>query len=99
MKCSNIIKRRCNIEKFKLQLSKLMDKYNFEVIEFNYYNKIFGNIVLRIKKEDKELNFVTDRGEIYCNSELLCDYEYLRKENKTTPQKLLEVIELKLNTI
>lgn len=87
------------MEKFKLQLSKLMDKYNFEVIEFNYYNKIFGNIVLRIKKEGKELNFVTDRGEIYCNSELLSDYEYLRKENKTTPQKLLEVIELKLNTI
>ena len=67
------------MEKFKLQLSKLMDKYNFEVIEFNYYNKIFGNIVLRIKKEEKELNFVTDRGEIYCNSELLCNYEYLRK--------------------
>ena len=87
------------MKKFKLQLSKLMDKYNFEVIEFNYYKKIFGNIVLRIKKEDKELNFVTERGEIYCNSEFLCNYEYLRKENKTTPQKLLEVIELKLNTI
>ena len=54
---------------------------------------------MRIKKEGKELNFVTDRGEIYCNGELLSDYEYLRKENKTTPQKLLEVIELKLNTI
>ena len=87
------------MKEFKLQLSKLKDKYNFEVIEFNYYKQIFGNIVLRIKKEDKELNFVTDSGEIYCNSELLCDYEYLRKENKTTPQKLLEVIELKLNTI
>ena len=56
-------------------------------------------MVLSIKKEEKELNFVTDRGEVYCNGELLCDYEYLRKENKTTPQKLLEVIELKLNTI
>ena len=50
-------------------------------------------------KGEKELNFVTDRGEIYCNSELLWDYEYLRKENKTTPQKLLEIIEFKLNTI
>lgn len=87
------------MKKFKVQLSKLMDKYNFEVIEFNYYNRIFGNIVLRIKKGEKELNFVTDRGEIYCNSELLCDYEYLRKENKTTLQKLLEIIEFKLNTI
>lgn len=76
-----------------------MDKYNFEVIEFNYYKQIFGNIVLKIKKEEKELKFITDRGEIYCNSELLCDYEYLRKENKTTPEKLLELIELKLNII
>ena len=87
------------MKKFELQLSKLMEKYNFEVIEFNYYKQIFGNIVLIIKKEEMELNFVTDRGEIYCNSELLCDYEYLRKENKTTPQKLLELIELKLETI
>ena len=86
------------MKKFELQLSKLMEKYNFEVIEFNYYKQTFGNIVLKIKKE-KDLNFVTDRGEIYCNGELICDYEYLRKENKTTPQKLLEVIELKLNTI
>ena len=82
---------------FELQLSKLMGKYNFEVMEFKYYEQIFGNIVLRIKKEEKEWKFVTDRGEIYCNSEYLCDYEYLRKENKTTPQKLLEIIELKLN--
>lgn len=86
------------MKKFKSQLSKLKDKYNFEVIEFNYYKRIFGNIVLRIKKE-KELNFVTDRGEIYCNGELLCDHEYFRKENKTTPEKLLELMELKLNTV
>ena len=86
------------MKKFELQLSKLMEKYNFEVIEFNYYKQTFGNIVLKIKKE-KDLNFVTDRGEIYCNGELICDYEYLRKENKTTPQKLLEVVESKLSTI
>ena len=41
------------MKKFKLQLSKLMDKYNFEVIEFNYYKQIFGNIVLKIKKMKK----------------------------------------------
>lgn len=87
------------MEKFKSQLSKLMDKYNFEVIEFNYYKKIFGNIVLKIKKEEKELNFITDRGDIYCNSELLCNYDYIRKENKKTTDKLLEMVELKLNTI
>lgn len=87
------------MKKFKLQLLKLMDKYSFELIEFSYYKKIFGNIVLKIKIEENELSFITDRGEIYCNSELLCDYEYLRNENKTTPQKLLELIELKLNII
>lgn len=45
------------MKKFKVQLSKLMDKYNFEVIEFNYYNRIFGNIVLRIKKRRKRIEF------------------------------------------
>ena len=84
---------------FELQLSKLMNKYSFEVIEFNYYKQIFGNIVLKIKKGEKELTFITDRGEIYCNSELLCDHEYLREKNKTTPQKLLEIIELEFKAI
>lgn len=59
------------MEKFKLQLSKLMDKYNFELIEFSYYKKIFGNIVLKIRINEKEFYFITDRGDIYCNNKLL----------------------------
>jgi hypothetical protein len=58
---------------------------------------VFGNIILKIRFKEKELYFVTDRGDIYCNGELLCDYEYLRNEDKTTHQKLVELIELKLN--
>ena len=52
-----------NLSNYSLTFSHIqkhtMDKYNFEVIEFNYYNKIFGNIVLRIKKEDKDSNSIS----------------------------------------
>ena len=37
------------MKQFKSQISKLMDKYNFKILEFNYYKKVFGNIVLKIK--------------------------------------------------
>lgn len=87
------------MRKFKVQLLELMDKYNCELVEFSYYRKVFGNIVLKIKIEEQEFCFITDRGEIYFNSELLCSYEYIRKENKTTPQKLLELLELELKQI
>ena len=84
---------------FKLELTKILDKYGCELIDFHYYKKVFGNIVLKIVLKDKELNFVTDRGEIYCNGELLCNYDYLKNENKTTSQKLIELMDLKLKLI
>lgn len=91
--------RKQIIKEFESELGKLLKKYNCELIDFEYYHRIFGNMVLTIRFRDITLDFVTDRGEIYCNGEFLCDYEYLRRENKTTPQKLLEQIELKLKTI
>lgn len=87
------------IEKIKKEISNLVLKYNGELVNFEYHKKVFGNIVLEIKCNEKSLCFVTDRGEIYCNGQLLCTYDYLRNENKTTPQKLLEIIEIQLNNV
>ncbi len=84
------------MKQFELNLKKLLSTYNCKLISYQYFKKIFGNIVLKIRCIENELNFVTDRGEIFCNGVLLCTYEYIKKENKTTPQKLLEQIELKL---
>ncbi len=84
------------MKQFELNLTKLLSTYNCELISYQYFKKIFGNIVLKIRCLENELNFVTDRGEISCNGVLLCTHEYIKKENKTTPEKLLEQIELKL---
>lgn len=84
------------MKQFELNLTKLLSTYNCELISYQYFKKIFGNIVLKIRCQENELNFVTDRGEISCNGVLLCTHEYIKKENKTTPEKLLEQIELKL---
>ena len=84
------------MKQFELNITKLLSTYNCELISYQYFKKIFGNIVLKIRCLENELNFVTDRGEISCNGVLLCTHEYIKKENKTTPEKLLEQIELKL---
>lgn len=84
------------MKRFESDLKKLLSTYDCELINYQYFKKIFGNIVLKIRCLEHDLNFVTDRGEISCNGVLLCTYEYIKKENKTTPQKLLEQIELKL---
>lgn len=87
------------IEKIKTEIIDLISRYNGELIDFEYHKKVFGNIVLNLKCNEKILSFVTDRGEIYCNGQLLCGYEYIKTENKTTPKKLLEIIEMQLNNI
>ena len=87
------------MKQFELDLEKLLNKFNFELIEHQYFEKAFGNIVLKIRYQENELTFVTDRGEISCNDKLLCTHEYMKNENKTTPQKLLEQIELELVAI
>lgn len=65
-------------------------------IDFEYYEKAFGDIVLKIKYHDKELAFSTDRGDIYYNSDLVCNHEYMKSERKIILQKLKGIIEGKL---
>jgi len=77
-------------------IEDLLEKYGCELICFDYNEKVFGNIVLEIKYKNQKLTFITDRGEIYCNGEFLLDGEYFRSENKSTSQKLFELIEIKL---
>ncbi len=86
-------------KKIKKDINILLEKYDSEMILFEYYRKYFGNILLIIKCNDQELEFVADRGEIYCNNDFLCLNDYIRKEKKTTEEKLLELIELKLEEI
>ncbi|MBQ7761384.1 MAG: hypothetical protein IJ400_04940 [Clostridia bacterium] len=85
--------------KTKNEINSMLKKYNCELIEFTYYEKVFGNIVLKFKFHEKELCFVLDRGDIYCDGKLMCNYEYLKNKKTDKQQKLLEMIELKLREI
>ena len=67
------------MKQFEFNLKKLLSTYNCELISYQYFKKIFGNIVLKIRCLENELNFITDRGEISCNGVLLCTYEYIKK--------------------
>ena len=87
------MKRLCII---KDEVELLLKKYDCELVDFKYYEKAFGDIALRIKDHDKELIFSTDRGDIYYNSDLVCNHEYMRSEGKTILQKLIELVEARL---
>ncbi len=68
------------------------------VISFDYNEKAFGNIVLKLEFENVIHTFITDRGEIYHNGKMLCDSSYHDIEKEDTFSKLLQLVkrELKL---
>lgn len=78
------------------KIKRLLQKYNSTLVKFEYYPKAFGDIELIINVQGKELKFNTDRGDVFCNGQMICSHEYKRSEHKATWQVLLEVVELKL---
>ena len=63
-----------------------------EIIHFVYDHKCFGNIILVVKKDDREYKYVVDRGEICFGNKGFLNNSYMREENKEPYQKLIEVI-------
>lgn len=79
----------------------LCNKKNAEILEFIYYKKIFGNIVVKIKYKDSNHEFIIDRSEVYYNynntSKLICSNIYGENSNYNRYEKLLETIDKELN--
>jgi hypothetical protein len=69
-------------------LSNFLLSKNAKIIKFEYYEKLFGNIILVIEYKQKKYEFITDRGEIYLNDKLVCYNSYHIK----TIEKLIEII-------
>ena len=65
---------------------------NSTLIDFLYDAKCFGNMIVKINQNGKAHIFITDRGEIYHNDEMLCDSSYQYKEKEDTFPKLLQMI-------
>ena len=66
------------------------------LLYFSYDEKCFGNIVVAIEFENSKHTFHTDRGEIYNNGKMLCDYSYLYIEKVDTLTKVLQMIRQEL---
>lgn len=78
-------------------LIDVLEKYNSELIIFEYYKNIFGNFKIVIKSGEQIHTFITDRGEIYHNNTLICDNSYHKAGIDDTFMKLVEVIKQKLS--
>ena len=81
-----------------LEMIKALLPTNATVVSFDYYGKVFGNIVLKLEIGKDTHTFITDRGEIYHNGKMLCNSSYHYTEKEDTFPKLLQLIkqELKL---
>ena len=76
------------------------------IVSFEYYPKIFGNIVIKLNSPTSEHKFVADRGEIYHNVKMTgdefwrtkfsCDNSYIYFEKENTFNKLLQAIKKEL---
>ena len=53
------------------EMIKTLLPTNATVVSFDYYEKAFGNIVLKFEIGKDTHTFITDRGEIYHNGKLL----------------------------
>ena len=55
------------LNQLQVDLELLVQKYNCKLLCFDYYKKVFGNIVVKIEKNMDIFTFALDRDEIYCN--------------------------------
>ncbi|MBP3478882.1 MAG: hypothetical protein J6K03_05285 [Oscillospiraceae bacterium] len=63
-----------------------------KLIDFTYNSKCFGNMTAKIKQSGKVHTFITDRGEIYYNGEMVCDSSYRYKEKEDIFPRLIQMI-------
>ena len=84
--------KQCNKKTIVTTINNVVNQIGGEITHFVYDRKYFGNIILVVKKDDKEYRYVVDRSEIYFNNKMVCNDSYCREENKEPYQKLVEII-------
>lgn len=56
------------------RINEMLQKKGAHTISFDYYKKVFGNIILVIDYENEKHVFVVDRREIYHNDKFLFEF-------------------------
>lgn len=91
-------KRRNAAKKARIyaQLAAAVSDSGAEIVDFSYTPEMFGNISLTVEYGGERFVFDTDRGEIYCNHELICHNAYHVAGKSDTLDALSRVIREKL---
>lgn len=70
----------------------LCEKYKAELKKFTHYKNVFGNYDIEIVYNKHAYSIITDKSEIYINSDFICGNSYHVAGQNDTFKKLLETI-------
>ena len=79
-------------EELYKRLKSFLATYNADIVSFSYYPKIFGDIVITVDYDGSIYEFITDRGEIWCNDRCICDNSYHRAGQCDTVDQLMIIM-------
>lgn len=82
-----------NDDEIRQGILKKLNGTSFELLHFERNHKAFGNMIAKIKSENKEYDFISDRGDIYCNGDIILTALYHIAEEDDSPVYLLKAIE------
>lgn len=88
--------KKITVDEMKQQIKSILPEGAI-LDEVSYCPEIFGNIVVRMTLNGVSHIFTTDRGEIYHNTEMLCNSSYHCIGKDDTFSKLLEMINMVIN--
>jgi hypothetical protein len=65
---------------------------DFKIMSFNRNHECFGNMDLIIANNKQKLEYITDRGDVFCNSKLVVMHGYHVAGEDETPLHLIQAI-------
>lgn len=80
-------------KKFKTNLYNLVKNTSFEIEQYEYFPKVFGNFIIVLRREYKSYKFITDKGDIYLNDYLIITNQDCMKIGKSTFDAILDKVE------
>jgi hypothetical protein len=83
--------------RFKQELINMIKDTSFKIISYDYYPKIFGNMVLILESNNSLHKFISDKGDIYYNESLVITHKKCVEESRTTQSALLTKINEVIN--
>jgi len=74
-------------------IERILEGTDYKLEKFGRDLQIFGNMTVQIESLNSIYIFITDRGDIFCNNEIIIPHGYHIAGNDDTPINLLKAIE------